>query len=380
MDKKASNPIRVLHVVGGMNRAGIETWLMHLLRNIDREQYHMDFLVHTAQPYAYSEEIEALGSRVIPCLHPSKPWRYAHNFKRILKEHGPYDIVHSHVHHFSGLPIYLARRAGVPICIAHSHNDTSRPDGGAGPARLAYLRLMEHLIRTNATAGLAASRKAAAALYGLGWESDPRWRLLYYGIDLEPFQQEMDASQVRAELGIPLEACVFGHVGRFHEQKNHRFLAEIAAAIAKREPRMRLLLIGDGPLRPTIEQQIAQLGLSNKVIFAGIRSDIPRLMLGAMDVFVMPSLYEGLPVVGIEAQAAGLPLLVSDTITDELTAVEQMVHRLSLSRPSSEWADAALAMRNMVLDQPKALKDVERSVFNIETSAHALREFYASSP
>ncbi len=119
MGTTAPKPIRVLHVVGGMNRAGTETWLMHLLRNIDREHYRMDFLVHAAQPFEYAEEIEALGARVIPCLHPTKPWRYARNFMRILKELGPYEVVHSHVHHFTGLPLYLARRAGVPVRIAH---------------------------------------------------------------------------------------------------------------------------------------------------------------------------------------------------------------------------------------------------------------------
>src|SRR5208337_2567617 len=150
MSRTAPNTIRVLHVVGGMNRAGTETWLMHLLRNIDREQYRMDFLVHTAQRFEYGEEIEALGSRIIPCLHPLKPWSYARNFMRILTEHGPYHVVHSHVHNFSGLPLYLARLAGVPVRIAHSHNDTSRSDGGARPARLAYLRLTSRLIRTNA--------------------------------------------------------------------------------------------------------------------------------------------------------------------------------------------------------------------------------------
>lgn len=173
-----------------------------------------------------------------------------------------------------------------------------------------------------------------------------------------------------------MEACVIGHVGRFHEQKNHGFLAEIAAEIAKREPLMRLLLIGDGPLRSTVEQQIAQLGLSNKVIFAGIRSDVPRLMSGAMDVFVMPSLYEGLPVVAIEAQAAGLPVLVSDTITDELPAVGRMVHRLSLNTPPSVWADMTLRLHSMEKDRNEALRNIDTSLFNITRSIPELERCY----
>lgn len=379
MGRTAQKPIRVLHVVGGMNRAGTETWLMNLLRNIDREHYYMDFLVHAAQPSEYAEEIEALGSKVIPCLHPTKLWRYARNLMHILKELGPYDVVHSHVHHFTGLPLYLAHRAGVPVRIAHSHSDTSHSDDGAGPARMAYLGLMKHLIRTNATAGLAASRKAAPALYGPDWESDPRWRLLYCGIDLEPFRQETDPARVRAELGIPSDAWVIGHVGRFHEAKNHSFLVEIAFEIAKREPRMRLLLVGDGPLRSQIEQKTAQLELTGKVIFTGVRADVPRLVSGAMDIFVFPSLYEGLGLALVEAQAAGVPCISSDVIPEEANAVSDLVRQMSLSRPPSAWADAVLAMRNMVLDRSKALKDVERSVFNIETSAHALCDFYINS-
>ncbi len=377
MSDATQRRIRILHVVGGMNRGGAETWLMHLLRHLDRQRFQMDFMVHTSQPCAYDYEIEALGAGIIPISHPhANPWLYARNFTRALKEHGPYDAVHSHVHHFSGLVLHLARRAGIRVRVAHSHNDTCGVDAHAGFARLVYLRFMKHLLRANATVGFAASRKAAEALYGPNWQSDSRWRVLYCSIDLEPFREQVDSAKIRSEFGIPLEACVIGHVGRFHEQKNHGFLAEIAAEIAKREPLMRLLLIGDGPLRSTVEQQIAQLGLSNKVIFAGIRSDVPRLMSGAMDVFVMPSLYEGLPVVAIEAQAAGLPVLVSDTITDELPAVGRMVHRLSLNTPPSVWADMTLRLHSMEKDRNEALRNIDTSLFNITRSIPELERCY----
>jgi len=114
--------IRILNIVGGMNRGGAETWLMHVLRNIDRERYLMDFLVHTERICEYDHEIRQLGSRVIPCLHPSKPLKYAKNFKRILRDYGPYDVVHSHVHHFSGYALKLAHQEGVPVRIAHAQN------------------------------------------------------------------------------------------------------------------------------------------------------------------------------------------------------------------------------------------------------------------
>lgn len=373
--------IRILHVIGGMVRGGIETWLMHILRNIDRDRFRMDFLVHVTEPCAYDDEIRALGSPIIRCpLDRWNPWSYAVNFKRILREYGPYDVVHSHVHHFSGYVLYLAQQAGVPCCIAHSHNDTSRHEADAGLSRKLYRTLTEWLIAHHATVGLGCSRNAAADLFGSAWEINPHWQLLYYGIDLKPFRDVVDGVAVRAELGIPADAFVIGHVGRFVEQKNHEFVVEIAAEVAKREPNMRLLLLGQGPLRPEIEQKVLQMGLSDRVIFAGSRPDIPRLMQGAMDVFVLPSLFEGLPVVGIEAQAAGLPFILSDTITQEVDLVKPLVQWLSLSQPASAWADAILAAGKVPasITPSDALAVIENSQFNIAHSVDLLTKTYVN--
>jgi glycosyltransferase involved in cell wall biosynthesis len=375
---RSESPIRILHVLGGMVRGGVETWLMHVLRHIDREHFQMDFLVHTTQPCAYDDEIRALGSQIIPCLDPPRPWLYAHNFKRILREHGPYDIVHSHVHHYSGYVLRLAQQAGVPVRMAHCHNDTSQVEAQAGLLRRGYLTLMKRWIAQHATVGLAASRLAAADLFGPVWEADPRWQILHYGIDLTPFRNPVDPVAVRAELNIPAEAFVMGHIGRFAEQKNHAFLVDIAIEVAKHEPRTRLLLVGDGLLRPAIEQKVAQADLTDRVIFAGLRADVPRLMRGVMDVFVLPSFYEGLPLVGIEAQAAGLPVILSDAITEEIDRVRPLVQRLSLSHPASVWAEVILAVRDTApaTTQQEALAVIEKSSFDIQTSVKSLAEVY----
>lgn len=378
MARTDQGPIRILHIGGGMNRGGVETWLMHILRHIDREHYQMNFLVHTAQPCPYDDEIRALGSQIIPCLHPTRPWSYARQFNRILSEHGPYHVIHSHVHHYSGYTLRLARQAGVPLRIAHSHNDTSSLQAQAGLGRRMYLRLMEHWINRHATVGLAASRKAAAALFGPNWNADLRWRILYYGIDLTPFQNCVDPAAVRAELNIPPDAFVIGHVGSFGRQKNHTFLVEIAAEVAKREPKMVLLLIGDGSLRPAIEQKVAQAGLTGRVVFAGLRPDVPRLMLGAMDVFLFPSLFEGLGLVLVEAQAAGLPSIFSDMVPEEADIVKPLMQRMSLSQPASAWAEAVLAARDgtPVMTRPDALAVVKKSPFGIQTSIKQLEDVY----
>ncbi|MBN1587260.1 MAG: glycosyltransferase family 1 protein [Candidatus Omnitrophica bacterium] len=371
----STNPIRILHIVGGMNTGGVETWLMHVLRHIDRTRFQLDFMVHTEEPCFYDEEIRSLGSRILPCMHPKRPLQYAANFRRILKEHGPYDGVHSHVHHFSGFTLLLARLFGVRQRIAHSHNDISVKESGAGPLRRFYLATTEWLIERSATVGLACSELAAASLFGLKWKNDPRWKVLYCGIDLEPFKAPVDRAEVRTELGLPLDAFVLGHVGGFREAKNHEFLLDIFAQVAKRESKAWLLLVGEGSLRKKIEQKAQRLGLEDKVIFAGVRADIPRLMKGAMDVFVFPSRWEGLGLVLVEAQAAGLRCAISDVIPAEVVIIPQLVCRLSLSGLEN-WAQQVTNGEWLSEQVSKSQLLVENSKFNIRVSLDGLCAAY----
>lgn len=373
---KYIGPKRILHVVGGLNRGGTETWLMHVLRRLDRRRFVFDFLVHTERPCAYDAEARQLGAHIIRCPHASNPVAYARAFRRVLAESGPYDAVHSHVHHFSGLVLRHARRAGVPLRIAHSHNDTSRV--GANPLRRAYLRAMLGLIQKESVVGLAASREAAVDLFGREWELDPRFRVLHCGVDMEPFGESLQPPRTRTELRIPENALVIGHAGRFVEQKNHAFLVRVFAEIVKREPRARLLLVGEGVLRESVERQVEAAGLTTRVIFAGSRPDVPRLMREVIDVFVLPSLYEGLGLVGVESQAAGLPLVVSDVVPREVEVVEGLVSRLSLSLEPSEWAahvvERARARRTVL--HPEALRLMKESHFNVEHGVKQLEAIY----
>jgi glycosyltransferase involved in cell wall biosynthesis len=370
-------PIRILHIVGGMDRGGVETWLMHVLRHIDHERFQMDFMVHTGTPCAYDQEIRALGGRILPCLGHKRPWSYAKNFLRILGEYGPYDIVHSHVYHYSGYTLLLAKRGGVRVRIAHSHIDTLAEDASPGLLRWIYLVAAKQWIRRFATICLASSGKAAAALFGSSWKHDQRCRSLYCGIDLTPFKAHADPS-TRTFLRLPSNAFVIGHVGRFDEQKNHRFLLKIFRRVADEDRSARLLLIGDGPLRTEIVRLTAELGLTGSVVFAGIQANVPRLLLGAVDVFVMPSFYEGLPLAGIEALAAGLPCVMSDQITCELDILPQLIRRLPLSAPAHVWADSVRAARQLraVLSRAQVLKILEDSPFHIANSVTHLQRIY----
>ena len=376
--KTSSRPIRVLHVVGCMDRGGVETWLMQILRNIDRSRFQMDFLVHTAKPGAYDEEIEALGSRVIPCLGVRRPWVYAANLQQRLAEEGPYDIVHSHVDAFSGYVLMLAERAGVPGRIAHSHSNTMRKRIVAGTARRAYLRLTDHGIRRYATLGLAVSGQAAEALFGSDWQDHPSRRVLYYGCDLDPFREHVDRTDVRSEFGIARDEVVVGHVGRFSEPKNHGFFVDVAAEVSRLEPRARFLLVGDGELRPSIEQKIHASALMERFVLAGARADVARLMLGGMDALLFPSLWEGLPMTVIESQAAELPFVGSPAVPEEAVVAPWLVRRMSLEEPLHYWAQAvveAARLRDEV-EPGRARALMEESPFTVEQSIASLARVY----
>lgn len=372
-------PIRILQVVGGgMGQAGTETWLMQVLRQINRERFHMDFLVHTNEPCAYDEEIRALGSTIIPASNSHRLLSYAASFRRILREHGPYDIVHSHTHHFSGFILRLASREAVLVRIAHSHSDRTIAESGAGWLRRAYLALTKRWIQKYATAGLAASHQAAANLLGPDWTADSRWRVFHCGIDLTPFEANgPDHQAIRKELGLPPDALVIGHVGRFIPSKNHKVFLKISAEVAKHEPNLWLLFIGNGPLRSSIQKQAQEMGLGDRCLFLGERFDVPQLMRGAMDVFLFPSQYEGLGLALVEAQAAGLPCLCSDVIPTEADLVKEQVHRLSLNEPPSVWAEAVLAASSNSFEQHKALAIVKQSPFNLKSGIVELEALYS---
>jgi glycosyltransferase involved in cell wall biosynthesis len=221
--------------------------------------------------------------------------------------------------------------------ISHSHLDTQRNNG-----RKSYRFVMTTLLRTSATAGLAVSCPAAKSLFGENWETDPRWRVSHLGIDLKPFSCPVDSSKARTELGIPEHAFVVGHVGRFSPQKNHTFLLDIAKQVCAMSADAVFILVGDGPFRRAMELKAEHLGISRNIIFAGIRDDTVRLMKGVMDVFLFPSLYEGFPLVLIEAQAAGLPCFIADTISSEADIVPQLVVRLSLADSAQTWAESVV--------------------------------------
>jgi len=198
--------MRILHIMGGMHRGGVEACLMQFLRKIDPQRFQIDIQVHTPIKCDYDEEIQQMGIPIIHCPNYHNPIRYAWNFLRILRKYGPYDIIHSQVHHYSGFIFRLARLAGIRRLVVHSHNDTRIFDCQAKGFRKFYLNLMTAWIQKYASVGLACSREAAYALYGRFWENDPRWQILYCGIELEPFKTCPVDNSIRQKLQIPADA------------------------------------------------------------------------------------------------------------------------------------------------------------------------------
>jgi len=375
---KTESPLRVAHVVSGMVAGGIETWLMHVLRHVDQNRIQMDFFVNVEGLSHYDTEIRARGARVIRCRSPRNPLAFGRSLVAGLRDHGPYDVVHSHLDHYSGFVMGLAKCAGVPMRVAHSHSDTSRAQAAARGLRRIYLYSAKRAISRWATHGLANGATAGNSLFP-AWGADERWRVHHCAVDLEAYRKSESPRRLRASLGLPPDGLLLCHVGGFREPKNHRFVLEIARSVFLQNREARLLLVGDGKLRAEIESYAHQLGIHERVIFAGVVSNVAEHLL-ACDGFLLPSLWEGLPLAAVEAQAAGLPCVIATTVTPAVAVVDDLVQLLPIAAPAQTWATTILEMTSgeRLVTPEAAFASVERSVFNIGTAIAELEDFYFS--
>jgi glycosyltransferase involved in cell wall biosynthesis len=373
-----SKPVRILHVVHRMQRGGIETWLMHVLRNIDRDRFRFDFAVFTDEPCAYDDEIRALNSRIIACIPPERAVAHLRNVQRVLASEGPYDVIHVHGSSAMGATVKIASTVGVPIRIAHSH---SAPRNVKRRTRSYFLRVITYYwLMKHMTHGLGVSQAACDHLFGATWRNDKRCQILHLALDWSLYREAIDVSAIREELGIPVDALVLGHIGRFHPQKNHEFLFMVAKRVIARHPNTYLLLVGDGELLPAMQIVAQQQGIDDRVIFTGSRPDVYRL-LQAMDVFLLPSHSEGLGLVLLEAQSVGLPCVISDRVGPEAVVLKELVRTLALELSPEYWAEQVLqataCKRREKHDH--AWKIISQSQFSIENCVRRLTAIYSSS-
>jgi glycosyltransferase involved in cell wall biosynthesis len=372
--------MRILQVLGNLAYGGAETWMMQILRNLPSDM-EMHIIVHAPLPLpglTYEQEVLALGHKISSCLGwPRQPWKYAHQFTSIVRKHGPFDIVHSHIYLFNGVIMRLAAAANIPKRIAHSHNAT--PPAQIGRSSLlytAYEKLMRYWIARYATIGLAASELAASNLFGNNWHIDPKYSVLLHGFDFSKFADYSRIAELRSSLGIPTQRKIIGHIGSFRPVKNHEHLIRVFAKLYQQRQDIHLLLVGDGYLWSDIKTQIHNLGLSEHCSMVGVQSDIASY-LGLMDVKCFPSITEGLGIVALEAQAMAVPVIASSSLPTEAIVIPELVERIDLNQRLDFWAERLNHRLNCPkLDAQICLHQVQASAFGIERCLADLRRAY----
>lgn len=345
-------------------RGGIETSVMNYYRNMNHEKIQYDF-INPYENFYFEDEIKSLGGKVHKVSGFDKPVRYIRDVINVIRQ-GRYDIVN--IEMLSALniyPIIAAKMAAVEHIIVHSHNSGM---GGGTVKRLVH-HINKIFINTVADVRWACSKTAADWMFYRGA------RIVNNAIDLEKYIYNAHSRRkIRREFKIGNE-FVIGTVGRLMPEKNHKFLIEVIFEILKKDPTAKLLIVGDGPCMQELKLLARSRGVEDNVILAGDRSDT-ALVYSAMDVFVLPSYFEGLPMVGIEAQASGLPCVLSDAITDELKVTE-VVNYLPLELLAAEWAQHIMSNKTRLTNK-ESTRALNESGYNIKLEAKKLENFYLS--
>lgn len=359
--------LRVLHVVTHMNRGGLETMIMNYYQRIDRELIQFDFLTHRPYDGNYGEEIEKLGGIIyhLPMLNPLSR-SYKKKLGKFFEDHPHYQIIHVHQDCLSSVILKVAEQHGIKVRIAHSHSASQDKDLKY-PVKLFY----RHFISRYATELIACSKAAGNWMF-----CGASFRVLNNAINTAEYKYDYKKRlQTREKLQLKKDEFVVGHVGRFSPPKNHDFLIDIFYQLKLLHPNSKLLLVGDdrGELADKIKHKVRESGLSDSVIFTGLRKDVADLMQ-AMDVFAFPSLYEGMPVTLIEAQASGLPCVISEKVPIECKKTE-LVQQMSLTSSPVEWAKLIIKKgRETVRQDTSDL--IKKAGFDIGDNAKWLQQYY----
>ena len=342
---------------------------MNYYRNIDKDKIQFHFLCDEDSTNIPYEEIEKMGGKVIIIPPYQRLFEYQKELYRIFKENN-YKIVHSHISTLSVFPLRIAKKAGVPIRIAHSHSTSNKKEW----KRNLIKNILRPFSKLYANQFFACSELSGRWLFGEKAFKNGKIKIINNAIDLEKFKFNKEKrNEIRKKLKIDENIILVGHIGRFVTQKNHEFLIDVFDEIHRRKQNSKLILIGQGNLKENIIEKIKYLGLQDYVIFTGQTTNVSDYY-NAMDIFVLPSLYEGLPVVGIEAQANGLLCEFSTDMTKE-TKVLNTTKFISLKETPENWA-------NTILEDYKNFKrldsfdEMTKKNFNIKEEAKKLEEYY----
>lgn len=363
-----SKPIRVLHIFGALNPGGVETLVMNIYRAIDTEKVQFDFALTQGVKSFFDDDVLQRGGRV---FYFDQSRSIAGNLSEVMKNEGPFDAVHSHIYFYSGIVVLEAKRCGIPVRIAHAHNTSFGQVYTL--KRRAYEWLMRKLILQNATHLLGCSTDACRFVFGDDCMNDPRCSVFYNAFDVEAFSFNAEKGRkIREQYGIT-DKFVVGHVGRFETQKNHTQLVELFAAIHDKKQDSILLCVGRGSLMDEIRSKCESLGISDAVIFAGAQKDTPSYY-SAMDVFLFPSLYEGLGSVLIEAQANGLFVVTSKDVVPADIDVTGNAAFVPLEASADEWAETVLSAKERESDNSS--NQIVRRNYDVCTGADRLSRTY----
>lgn len=368
--------IRILHIVGAMNRGGAETLIMELYRHMDRTKVQFDFLVYnySDQPGVYDEEILRLGGKIYSAKKRfyKGPIAFCRELKKFFDQHPEYRIIHAHQYATSGYMLAMAKKSNQCITIAHSHIAFPKTDLLRGLADM----MGKRLLKKYANYYFGCSEDALVALSGKKSDNYRKF-VMKNAIDTKKFRYSSLLREIwRRKLGVDTNTVVWGNVARFTYQKNHEFLVRTFAESEKNNENCLLVLLGVGGKEQEIKELVDSLGLSRKVIFMGSRGDVNEI-INAFDLFVMPSRYEGLGIVLIEAQANGLPCIISaDVIPAEADVGSGLVTRMSLNQSPAEWAQVCMKIRRERLPADLAQNAVKDAGYDISTVAEWLKNFY----
>lgn len=363
--------IRVLQVTGIMNRGGAETMIMNLYRKIDRTKIQFDFIENSLERAAYDDEIESLGGKIYRCPHfnGKNYLQYKKWWKEFFNQHKTeYGIIHGHIGSTAAVYLKEAKRNGL-FTIAHSHSSGFSLSLGS----ILY-RLLSYNTRNIADYFFACSDSAGRDRFGKNIVNKSNYRVLNNAIDTDLFKYDVKArNEVRNELSL-VNSYVIGHIGRFEPVKNHRFIIKVFKQIKKIDKRdFKLLLVGEGILKSDIEDYANELGIADDVVFTGMRTDVNRL-IQAMDIFIFPSLYEGLPVTLVEVQSSGLPCVISDKVPSESIMTKDLVTVKRLDESSEEWAEHIIKRTGE--ERVSRTDDIIAKGYDISKTSKELMDFY----
>lgn len=359
--------MKVAHIIGKMKNAGVESVVFTYIRHMPSDGIDIDILYDADSDAQPPDDLVRSGVRFIEIPPYQKITAYLSKLVKIFKRE-QYDIVHSHMNVLSVFPLWAAKKAGIKCRICHNHTMTSP----AEPKRNALKLILRPFSKFVATDLAACSELCGRWMFGDKRYDGGKVKLFYNAIDIGRFRYNEEARRkLRAEFNLG-DSIVLGHVGRFFDTKNHGFLIDILDECKKRGMNVKLLLVGDGETKDAVKQKAETLGLSDDVVFAGVVNDAEKYY-SAMDMFLLPSFYEGLPVVSLEAQAAGLECIISDAVTREC-AITERVHFLPITDGAGVWADAVCAHEETYRIYGDGY--FENSKFNIDNSARDMVQYY----